>query len=201
MMRFAPEAYRRGSQADMTFKRFLIWLLEKLIELHLAVVVLLCVKWLLPSDVASFTSWAAFATGVQDAFHTNLDDALYMVGNFMGGDWGQYVWHTYRAAVWMTGVYFYAASLYTLTSLFACLLSRTYYVRLAVAAYLVSSVICTLSFWRAWDAGNARLGAALFIGGLVVVMISALIGKGVGADKKTARRAAVKSGRRIELSA
>ena len=89
----------------------------------------------------------------------------YMVRSFMGGEWGRYVWHTYLAAIWMTGFYFYAASLYILTSLFACLLSRTRYVRLAVLAYLVSSVICALSFWRVWDEGNLRLGAALFAGG------------------------------------
>lgn len=204
MMRFAPEAYRRGSQDDMTFKRFLVWLLEKLIELHLAVVLLLCVKWLLPAEAASFISWRALVSGVRDAFQSNLEDAVYMIRSFMGGDGWLYVWRTYLAAVWITGFYFYAASLYVLTSLFACLLSGTHYVRLALMAYILSSTICALSFWSALDLANARLGATLFLGGLAVMGISALIGKrlgrGLGNDKKSGHRLKVKGSRRIELS-
>ena len=170
----------------MTFRRFGTWLVEKLFELHLAVFVLLIVKFFLPLTPQSFDSIAAFSHGVAETWRASLDDAAYVTKTFMGGAWGQYAWNTYAAAVYVIVVYGYVASLYIFTSLLACLLSHRHYVVYALVAYVAAFAVFCLRFVHAYDFEMIRMGVALFVLGLLVVAASARFGAGLAVQPKKA---------------
>lgn len=187
----------------MTFRRFATWLVEKLFELHLAVVVLLIVKFCLPLTPQSFDSFQAFSHGVAETWRASLDDAAYVTKTFMDGSYAQYAWNTYIAAAYVIVFYAYMSSLYIFISLLACLLSHRHYVLYALLAYVAGFAIFCLRFVHAYDYEMIRMGVALFVLGLLVVAVSAQFGAGLDARLQSPKAAGKPSGpRRIgfELS-
>ena len=71
----------------MTFRRFILWLGERLIEWQLAIALLLAVKFLLPVSSQSYVDFDAFVAGMRETLGNNLADAAFMTQNFMNGDW------------------------------------------------------------------------------------------------------------------
>jgi len=180
----------------MTARRFLVWLVEKVIELHLAIAVLLLVRIFLPLTADSFSSLDAFTRGAADALRGWWDDAAYQTATFMDGSWPRFVWRTYSDAAFSVIFYGWFGSLYIFISLLAGLLARGNHVRLALLAYLASFVIFCWRFVHAFDAGMQRMLIVLFAGGLIVVGISAAIGAAMVGGKGTKR---VSGARRIRL--
>ncbi len=160
----------------MTFRRFLIWLGERLIEWQLAIALLLAVKFLLPVSPASYVGFSAFIAGMREALSNNLADAAFMTQNFMNGDWGLYWWKSWRAAGWIVGVHIYLQGLYLFTSLLARRIAPEYPVMGGLIAFLVSfAVICGLHYENR-DPESLRLVLCLLVGGLMVVSLSAAFG-------------------------
>ncbi len=161
----------------MTFRQFLIWLGERLIEWQLAIALLLAVKFLLPVAPESYVDFNTFVAGVREALSNNLADAAFMTQNFMNGDWGLYWWKSWRAAGWITGTYIYLQGLYLFTSLLARRIAPHMPVRGAVLAFLTGfAVICGLHS-ESYDLSSLRLALVLFVGGLLVVILSTEFGK------------------------
>ena len=161
----------------MTFRRFLIWLGERLIEWQLAIAVLLAVKFGLPVAPQSYVDVSAFAAAMRETLSNNLADAAFMTQNFMNGDWGLYWWQSWRAAGWIIGLYIYLQGLYLFISLLARQIAPHRPIRGAVLAFLISfAVLCGLHVQN-HDVANLRLALILFFGGLVIVSLSAAFGK------------------------
>lgn len=190
----------------MTFKRILVWLLEKLIELHLAVAAVLLVSTLLPATAGAYGSWHAFTQAVADNAQNAADDAAYMTRTFMGGSFTTYALKTYLACVYVIGFYVYLASLYLFTSLLACLFDHKHYALSAVLAFGFSVVVFCLRFVPIFDAATVREGAVLCALGLGIVFGCAVMGERLmGAGAKTAKASKAKKatkasvGRRVSF--
>ncbi|ESQ87449.1 hypothetical protein ABAC460_19170 [Asticcacaulis sp. AC460] len=163
----------------MGFKRLLVWLIEKLFELHLAIAAVLIVKIFLPLSGDAYTSLSAFAAGVQDTYRGALEDAAYVSANFLGGSYVNYAFQTYLAAAYVVVRYAYLASLYIFLSLLACLLGQRHYVRNAVAAFGFAALIFAWRFVHAYDLDMLRLAIAVIVLGLGAVLWSAWLGEGL----------------------
>ena len=160
----------------MTFRRFLIWLGERLIEWQLAIALLLAVKFLLPVTPQSYVDFTTFTAGMRETLSNNLADAAFMTQNFMNGDWGLYWWKSWQAAGWVIGVHIYLQGLYLFTSLLARRIAPEYPVMGVLIAFLVSfAVICGLHYENR-DPESLRLVLCLLAGGLMVVSLSAAFG-------------------------
>ena len=188
----------------MTFRRFLAWLVEKLFELHLAVAVVLIVKFFLPMSAESYAGRDAFALGVRDTYQGALDDAVFVTGSFMKGSYLTFAGQTYLAAVYVVVLYGYLASLYIFASLLACLFGQGHYVRNALIAYVFAAAIFWWRFVRAYDADMLRMAAVFMVLGVAAVAWSAWCGEGLnrrlGGKRAPVRTPAVKSGhRRVRL--
>ncbi|HTM81251.1 hypothetical protein [Asticcacaulis sp.] len=160
----------------MTFRRFLIWLGERLIEWQLAIALLLAVKFGLPVTPQSYVDVNTFAAGVRETLSNSLADAAFMTQNFMNGDWSLYWWKSWRAAGWIIGIHIYLQGLYLFTSLLARRIAPEYSVMGGVIAFLVSfAVICGLHYENR-DPESLRLALCLLAGGLAAVTLSAAFG-------------------------
>ena len=161
----------------MTFRRFLTWIAEKLVEWQLFAALLLLVKFVLPTSPAAYASLDAFTAGVNSQWFASIDEAAYMTRAFMGGSYFQYGLKTYEAAAYVVGIHLYFWSFYLATSILACVVGPRGYLLRAWLALAVSAVVLALRLRDQVDIGNACLGGALFTGGLIVVTLSALFGE------------------------
>ncbi|MGN6364164.1 hypothetical protein [Asticcacaulis taihuensis] len=160
----------------MTFRRFILWLGERLIEWQLAIALLLAVKFLLPVSSESYADFPAFAVGMRETLNNNLADAAFMTQNFMNGDWGLYWANAWRAAGWIIGLHIYLQGIYLFTSLLARRVAPDYPVRGSLIAWVVSfAVLCGL-YYHYRDPGSLRLALCLLVGGGLVVASSAAFG-------------------------
>ena len=160
----------------MTFRRFILWLSERLIEWQLAIALLLAVKFLLPVSSQSYVDFNAFVAGMRETLGNNLADAAFMTQNFMNGDWGLYWANAWRAAGWIIGLHIYLQSLYLFTSLLARQIAPAYPVRGSLIAWMVSfAVLCGL-YYQYSDPGSLRLAFCLLVGGGLAVTASAAFG-------------------------
>ena len=180
----------RAYYGRMTFKRLLVWLLEKLVELHLGVVVVWLVSTLLPTVSEAYTSLGAFGQAVVENAHNATDDAAYMTQSFMGGSYATYALKTYLACVYVIGFYVYLAGLYLFTSLLACLFDHRHYALSAVLAFTVSAIVFCIGFVPVFDAATLRAGLVLFGLGLGIVFGCAVMGERLmGVSAKPAEKA------------
>ncbi len=161
----------------MGFRRFLVWIVEKLAELNLGAAALLLVKFLLPVTRQAYASPDAFVQGVRDTFAAASDDASFVAGTFMGNSDMTYAMHAWLAAVWVIGFYFYVSSLYILLSLLALALARGHYRLNALVAYLLAFAVFAFRFVHVYDDENLISGTALLALGAVVALVSAAIGE------------------------
>jgi len=185
----------------MAVQRFFVWVLEKVLELQLAVVVLLASQWFLPTDSESFSSLESLSAGMAERFHTHLDDAFYVTQTFMAGEWWRYAERSYLAATYLICLHFYGTSLYALMSLLACILGRTHYLRAALLAYLASLALMSSFFVSVYDASTFRLATVLFSGGLLAVMGGVFLGKKFSATVPAKLPIPAKKRRPLELAA
>ena len=161
----------------MTFRRFLIWLGERLIEWQLAIALLLAIKFLLPVAPQSYVDISTFSAAVRETLSNNLADAAFMTQNFMNGDWGLYWWKSWQAAGWVIALSIYLQGLYLFTSLLARQIAPHRPIRGAVLAFLACfAVFCGLHA-QTHDLASLRLALILLVGGLVIVTLSAAFGK------------------------
>ena len=161
----------------MTFRRFLIWLGERLIEWQLAIAVLLAVKFGLPVAPQSYVDVSAFAAAMRETLSNNLADAAFMTQNFMNGDWGLYWWKSWQTAGWVIALSIYLQGLYLFTSLLARRIAPHRPIRGAVLAFLAGFVVFCGLHAQTHDLASLRLALILFVGGLVIVTLSATFGK------------------------
>jgi hypothetical protein len=165
----------------MTFRRFLIWLAERALELQLAIACLIAVKFLLPMSDASFASFETFTAAVRETLRANLDGAGFITRAFMDGDWGLYLWKAWLASAYMLGFYVYLQGLYLFISLLARRISHGRDTLYAVAAFLLSFVLISALFVIGHDGlpdmNSVRLALCLLVGGLFSVMLSTQFGK------------------------
>jgi hypothetical protein len=160
----------------MTFRRFIAWIAEKLLEWQLFVLLLLGVKFLLPVDLNSYQGLDSFVTGAQAQWYASLDEAAFMTSAFMGGSYFDYVWKTWVGAAWLVGIHVYFWSFYIFTSIFAALRGAKGYTSRAIVAFLISAGILAWRQRAMFDTQALYLGGALLVGGLVVVLISTAFG-------------------------
>ena len=161
----------------MTFRRFLAWIVEKLVEWIGLSLLLVAAKFILPTDPDSFRSVAAFSSGMSSQLASSLDEAVYMARAFMGGSLALYGLKLVEAAAYLVGIQFYFWSFYLFTSIFACLTSHRGYVAKALLALVVSAVILMVRLRELADLQSFILSGALLMGGLVVTLLSALFGQ------------------------
>lgn len=161
----------------MGFRRFLAWLAEKLLELHLGVAALLAVKFCLPVTRAAYGSVSAFVGGVRETVAASADDAAYVAHDVFAGSWLGYGLGSYLSAIYVIGFYFYLSSLYILLSLLACAWGGRHYRLHAMAAYSLAFAFFCLRFVRVYDDDNLLAGTALFVLGLIAAGISAAFGQ------------------------
>lgn len=187
----------------MTFRRFIAWIAEKLLEWQLFVLLLLAVKFLLPTDLASYQTFDTFVAGAESQWYASLDEAAFMTNAFMGGSYAAYAWKVWVAAGWLVGIYLYFWSFYLFTSIFAALRGPKGYTPRAIVAFLISACILAWRQRAMFDIQALYLGGALLAGGLVVVMISTAFGNFLDArmaGQKMARPARPQSARgRVRL--
>ncbi len=165
----------------MTFRRFLTWIVEKLVEWQLFVILLVAVKFALPTDPGSYNDFGSFGAGIREQFAGSVDEAGYMTHAFMGNSYFRYVLRTYEAAAYVVGVHFYFWSFYIFTSIFACLAAadktkQRGYVPKAILAFIASAAILGVRLHGLFSLQNLLLATAMLIGGTVVVGLSALFG-------------------------
>ena len=158
----------------MGFRRFLAWIVEKLVELNLGAVAVLLVKFLLPVTRDAYQSPDAFLSGVRDTYASASDDASFVAGNFLGNSEGAYALHAYVAALYVVGFYFYVSSLYVLFSLLAVGLGRRAYPLFALFAYVLAFGLFVFRFVHVYDDENLFAGGALFGLGAVIVLVCAV---------------------------
>ena len=179
----------------MTFRRFLIWLAERAVELQLAIMCLVAVKFLLPVSAGSYAGLETFAAAARETLRTNIDEASFVTRAFMDGDWGLYLWKTWLASAYMLGFYVYLQGLYIFTSLLARRISRGRDTLYSLYAFLLSFVLICALFVIGHDGlpdmTSVRLVLCLLIGGVISAMLSAQFGKlfaGKPAPLKPVRR-------------
>jgi hypothetical protein len=175
----------------MTFRRFIAWIAEKLLEWQLFVLLLLAVKFLLPVDLNSYQTFDTFMAGVEAQWYASLDEAAFMADAFMGGSYAAYAWKTWLAAGWMVGIHLYFWSFYIFTSIFAGLRGSKGYMPRAILAFLVSAGILA---WRQRAMFNTQalyLSGALLAGGVIVVLISTAFGNALDARMAGQKRGGV----------
>lgn len=175
----------------MTFRRFIAWIAEKLLEWQLFVLVLLAVKFFLPTDLNSYQSLDGFVAGAHSQWYASLDEASFMADAFMGGSYFDYVWKTWVAAGWVVGTHVYFWSFYIFTSIFAGLRGPKGYVPRAILAFLISAGILAWRQRAMFDIQALYLAGALLLGGLLAVLISTAFGNFLDArmaGQKAARR-------------
>ena len=179
----------------MTFRRFLIWLAERAVELQLAITCLIAVKFLLPVNAESYTGFEVFVTAVRETLRANIDEAGFVTRAFMDGDWGLYLWKTWLASAYMLGFYVYLQGLYLFASLLARRISRGRDTLNSLYAFLLSFVLICALFVIGHDGlpdmTSVRLALCLLVGGVISVTLSAQFGKlfkGGVAPLKAARR-------------
>lgn len=160
----------------MTFRRFMAWIAEKLLEWQLLVLLLLGVKFLLPTDLASYQTFDTFVAGAETQWYASLDEAAFMTNAFMNGSYLTYVWKTWVAAGWLVGIHVYFWSFYIFTSIFAGLRGSRGYMPRAIVAFLISACILAWRQRAMFDIQALYLGGVLLAGGLVVVMVSTAFG-------------------------
>ncbi len=163
----------------MTFRRFLAWIIEKLVELQLFALLLIAVKFVLPISANAYVSFAAFGRGVNDQWFASVDEASYMTRAFMGGSYLDYGLKTYEAALYVVGTHFYFWCCYLITSILACVIGRRGYVPRAWLAFVISAIVLAVRLHGQVDPQNFYLAAALFVGGVAVVTVTALFGLGL----------------------
>ncbi len=161
----------------MTFRRFLAWIVEKLVEWLGLSLLLVAVKFVLPTDPDSFRSLDAFGAGMNSQLASSLDEAVYMARAFMGGSLSLYGLKLFEAAAYLVGIQFYFWSFYLFTSIFACLTSHRGYVLKALLALVVSAIILMVRLRELADLQTIILAGALLAGGLIVTTFSALFGQ------------------------
>ncbi|MBP2160838.1 MULTISPECIES: hypothetical protein [Asticcacaulis] len=187
----------------MTFRRFIAWIAEKLLEWQLFVLLLLGVKFLLPTDLASYQTFDTFVAGAESQWYASLDEAAFITNAFMGGSYASYVWKAWVAAGWLVGIHLYFWSFYLFTSIFAGLRGPKGYTPRAVVAFLISAGILAWRQRAVFDIQALYLGGALLTGGLLVVLISTAFGNFLDArmaGQKTARPGRPQSARgRVRL--
>ncbi len=187
----------------MTFRRFIAWIAEKLLEWQLFVLLLLAVKFLLPVDLASYRSLDAFVAGAGAQWYASLDEAAFMTNAFMGGSYFAYAWKTWVAAGWMVGIHLYFWSFYIFTSIFAGLRGPKGYTLRAVLAFLISACILAWRQRAMFDIQALYLAGALVAGGLIAVLISTAFGNALDArmaGQKSERSSGARSARgRVRL--
>jgi hypothetical protein len=180
----------------MTFRRFLIWLIERAVELQLAIACMIAVKFLLPMSAGSYASLDVFVAAVRETYRANIDEAGFVTRAFMDGDGGLYLWKTWLASAYTLGFYVYLQGLYLFASLLARRISQGRDTLYSVYAFLLSfALICALfviGHDGLPDMTSLRLALCLLIGGLFSVTLSAQFGKLFGGKPlpvRTARRA------------
>ena len=179
----------------MTFRRFLIWLAERAVELQLAIMCLVAVKFLLPVSAGSYAGLETFAVAARETLRANIDEAGFVTRAFMDEDWGLYLWKTWLASAWTLGFYVYLQGLYLFSSLLARRISQGRDTLYSVYAFLLGFVlICALfviDHEGLPDMSSVRLALCLLVFGLLSVTLSAQFGKlfkGGVAPLKAARR-------------
>jgi hypothetical protein len=162
----------------MGVRRLLAWIMEKLLELQLFIVVLLLVKFLWPLAPGAYVDGGTFANGVGQTWSGALDDADFMTRAYLNDSYFLYGWRTCGAAAYVVAHDFYFAGFYIVTSGLALLLSGNGgYARNAIIAYFVSAGYL---IWRqigAYDIPHVWMAGALFGGGLIAVIISLWFGQ------------------------
>lgn len=161
----------------MTFRRFLAWIVEKLVEWLGLSLLLVAAKFVLPTDPDSFRSFAAFTSGMNGQLASSLDEAVYMARAYMDGSIALYGLKLLEAAAYLVGLQFYFWSFYLFTSIFACLAGQRGYVMKALLAMAVSAIILGVRLRDVADLQSLILGGALLAGGLIVTVASALFGQ------------------------
>lgn len=161
----------------MTFRRFLAWIIEKLFEMQLLVLLLVAVKFLLPTGLDAYSSLPAFISGMSAQWYASLDEAAFMSSAFMEGNYAVYAYRTWQAAAWVIGIHFYFWSFYLFTSIFACLAGDRGYLRNAILAFLVSAGVLVWRQREMFDIHNIALAITLLSGGVLVVIVSCLFGR------------------------
>jgi hypothetical protein len=179
----------------MTFRRFIAWIAEKLLEWQLFVLLLLGVKFLLPTDLASYQTFDTFFAGAKSQWYASLDEAAFMTNAFMNGSYAAYIWKMWVAAGWLVGIHLYFWSFYLFTSIFAGLRGQRGYMPRAILAFLISAGILAWRQRAMFDVQALYLGGALLAGGLVVVLISTAFGNFLDA-----RMAGQKAARPVKAS-
>ncbi|ESQ94618.1 hypothetical protein [Asticcacaulis benevestitus] len=175
----------------MTFRRFFIWLIERAVELQLAIACLIAVKFLLPVSDASYASLETFTAAVRETLRTNLDEAGFITRAFMDGDRGLYLWKTWLASAYTLGFFVYLQGLYLFSSLLARRISQGRDTLYALAAFLLSFVLICALFVIGHDGlpdmTSVRLALCLLMAGLMVVTLSAQLGKLLGGQSVPAK--------------
>lgn len=179
----------------MTVRRFLVWLVEKVIELHLAILVLVLARIFMPAAADGFTGVQGALHQVGEAWQGWIDDAAYQVATFMDGSWPRFLWRTYGDAAVSVIFYGYFGSLYIFMSLLAGLLANGTHVRLALVAYVAAFAVFCWRFVHAFDSDMRLMLISLFLAGLMVVTLSAAIGAGLSGNKP----AGASGARRVRL--
>lgn len=160
----------------MTFRRFIAWVAEKLLEWQLFILILLAVKFFLPTDLNSYQTFDTFVAGAQTQWYASIDEAVFMTDAFMSGSYTAYVWKTWVAAGWLVGIHVYFWSFYIFTSIFAALRGPKGYLPRAIVAFLISAGILAWRQRAIFDIQALYLSGALLVGGLVVVTVSTAFG-------------------------
>ncbi len=161
----------------MGIRRLLAWIMEKLLELQLFIVVLLLVKFLWPLTPGAYVNGSTFVNGVAQTWSGALDDADFMTRAYLDDSYFLYGWRTCGAAAYVVAHDFYFAGFYIVTSGIALLLSGNGgYIRNALFAFVLSAGYVVWRQIDAYDIPHAWMAGALFAGGLVAVALSLWFG-------------------------
>ncbi len=161
----------------MGMRRFLAWIMEKLLELQLFVAVLLLVKFFWPLTPGAYVNVGGFADGVAQTWAGTVDDADFMTRAYLDDSYFLYGWRTCGAAAFMVAHDFYFASFYIVASGVALLLSRNGgYIRNAILAYFACAGYAVWQQRFQYDIPHVWMAGALFTGGLIAVVLSLWFG-------------------------
>lgn len=161
----------------MGVRRFLAWIMEKLLELQLFVVVLLLVKFFWPLTPAAYVDGSSFASGVAQTWAGTVDDADFMTRAYLDDSYFLFGWRTCGAAAYVVAHDFYFAGFYLVTSAIAWLLSSSGgHIRNALFAYFLSAGYVAWRQTAGYDIPHAWMAGALFGGGLIAVILSLWFG-------------------------
>lgn len=161
----------------MGVRRFLAWIMERLLEMQLFVAVVLLVKFLWPMTPGAYVDGQTFIDGVAQTWAGSLDDADFMTRAYLGDSYFLYGWRTCGAAAYVVAHDFYFTAFYLPASAIAWLLSASGgHVRNALIAYLISAGYLAWRLIALYDIPHAWMAGALFTGGLVAVSLSLWFG-------------------------